>query len=83
MRTNLLTFIFLGFTVLLNLSCSNEDMHKKDVVKQKVEKESSQRLKEIKEQGKLIAVTDYNSHGYFLYRGTTMGFQYELLKSLA
>ncbi|MCK5776481.1 MAG: transporter substrate-binding domain-containing protein, partial [Bacteroidales bacterium] len=30
---------------------------------------------------KLTAFTDYNSHGYFLYRGTTMGFQYELLNS--
>lgn len=40
-------------------------------------------LQKIKTSGKLVAVTDYNSHGYFLYRGTTMGFQYELLNSFA
>ncbi len=32
---------------------------------------------------KLIAVTDYNSISYFVYRGTPMGFHYELLKSLS
>jgi len=37
----------------------------------------------IKKKGKLTAFTNYNSHGYFLYRGSTMGFQYELLKSFS
>ncbi len=32
---------------------------------------------------KLIAVTDYNSISYFIYRGTPMGFHFELLQSLA
>lgn len=40
-------------------------------------------LQTIRNQGKLIAVTDYNSYGYFIYRGTPMGFQYELLNSFA
>ena len=40
-------------------------------------------LENIKKKGKLTAFTNYNSHGYFLYRGTTMGFQYELLTSFA
>lgn len=31
--------------------------------------------------GKLIAVTDFNSTNYFLYRGEPMGFHYELLKA--
>jgi membrane-bound lytic murein transglycosylase F len=30
--------------------------------------------------GKLIAVTDFNSTNYFLYKGEPMGFHYELLK---
>ncbi len=38
-------------------------------------------LDEIKERGRLIAVTDYNSTNYFLYRGEPMGFHYELLKA--
>ncbi|MBN2682149.1 MAG: transporter substrate-binding domain-containing protein [Bacteroidales bacterium] len=37
-------------------------------------------LSEIKERGKLVAVTDNNSTSYFIYRGTPLGFQYELLK---
>lgn len=39
-------------------------------------------LHDIKERGKLIAITDYNSTNYFIYRGTPMGFQYELLQRL-
>jgi membrane-bound lytic murein transglycosylase F len=31
--------------------------------------------------GKLVAVTDFNSTNYFLYRGEPMGFHYELLRA--
>lgn len=40
-------------------------------------------LDSIRERGKLIAVTDYNSTNYFIYRGEPMGFHYELLKSFS
>lgn len=40
-------------------------------------------LDAIRERGKLIAVTDFNSTNYFIYRGEPMGFQYELLKSFS
>lgn len=40
-------------------------------------------LSKIREQGKIVVSTDYNSHGYFIYRGTPMGFQFELLNSFA
>lgn len=40
-------------------------------------------LKQIKERGRLVAVTDYNSTNYFIYRGQPLGFQFELLKRLA
>ena len=40
-------------------------------------------LKAIKEDGILHAITIYNSTSYFLYRGTPMGFEYELLSRLA
>jgi len=32
-------------------------------------------LEKIKARGKIIALTDYNSTSYFIYRGTPMGFQ--------
>ncbi len=40
-------------------------------------------LKQIHQEGKLTAVTDFNSINYFVYRGRPMGYQYELLKEYA
>lgn len=40
-------------------------------------------LEQIRERGKLIAITDFNSTSYFIYRGEPMGFQYELLQAYA
>ncbi|MBI9066438.1 MAG: transporter substrate-binding domain-containing protein [Salinivirgaceae bacterium] len=40
-------------------------------------------LPDIQKRGKLIALTDYNSTSYFIYRGAPMGYQYELLQNLA
>ncbi len=37
----------------------------------------------LREKGKIIAVTDFNSTDYFIYKGEQMGFHFELLKSLA
>lgn len=37
-------------------------------------------LSEIKKRGKIIALTGYNAYSYFIYKGKTMGFEYELLK---
>ena len=38
-------------------------------------------LDSIMKRGKLVAVTDYNSINYFIYKGEPMGFNYELLKA--
>lgn len=40
-------------------------------------------LSEIRENGKLVVLTDFNSTNYFIYRGQPMGYQYELLQELA
>jgi membrane-bound lytic murein transglycosylase F len=37
----------------------------------------------IKEKGKIVVLTDYNSTSYFIYRGQPMGYQYELLQEMA
>ena len=37
----------------------------------------------MKERGKLIAITDFNSTSYFLYKGEPLGFHYELLKQFS
>ena len=40
-------------------------------------------LEDIKKDGVLRALVVYSSTSYFLYKGQTMGFEYELLKRLA
>lgn len=40
-------------------------------------------LTEIKQRGKLIVVTDFNSVNYYIYKGQPQGFQYELLQELS
>jgi len=86
---NLLTRTLYLFVVLALVfcfgSCVNEQS-KEAVVKNKTVKEKIKKpeiLKRIKERGKLIATTDYNSINYFVYRGTPMGYQYEMLKHFA
>ncbi|MFN6944509.1 MAG: transglycosylase SLT domain-containing protein [Cytophagaceae bacterium] len=40
-------------------------------------------IEEIKARGTLIALTGYSHTGYFIYKGTPMGYEYDLLKRLA
>ncbi|PID57464.1 MAG: lytic transglycosylase F [Ignavibacteriae bacterium] len=40
-------------------------------------------IEKIKKRGKLIAITGYNAYSYFIYKGKTMGYEYELLKRFA
>jgi membrane-bound lytic murein transglycosylase F len=37
----------------------------------------------IRQKGKIVVLTDFNSTNYFIYRGQPMGYQYELLQNLA
>jgi len=74
-------FIFpLVIMIMFVFSCDLDTRKiKDDLLSNKVEID----LKEIKKRGKLVAVTDYNSINYFVYRGQPMGYQFELLKRLA
>jgi membrane-bound lytic murein transglycosylase F len=65
---------FISFILLIILSGCN---------KKQIPVEVSHDLDEIVNRGKLIALTNYNSTSYFIYRGAPMGYQYELLKNLA
>ena len=51
--------------------------------KKRTEKIVAYDLDSIMKRGKLIAVTDFNSTDYFIYKGEPMGFNYELLKSFS
>jgi membrane-bound lytic murein transglycosylase F len=55
----------------------------KDVSHKDLSQTSFLDLDDFRERGRLVAVTDFNSTNYFIYKGTPMGFHYELLKSFA
>jgi len=76
LRDNRSFFWILSFIILFNISCKNR------TGSEPVDKDSFD-LEQIFERGKIIAVTDFNSTNYFIYRGTPMGYQYELLYLLA
>lgn len=59
-------------------SCKNVNYFHHDTDEDKISK-----LEQIKEKGKIVVVTDYNSTNYFIYRGQPMGFQFDLLQELS
>ncbi len=66
---------FLAFILLITISCNT---------KIKLENISNPKphLTKLNSKKKLIAFTDNNAYSYFIYKGKTMGFEYELLKRL-
>ncbi len=78
------SFLILAVFLLLLSSCLNNNEERiNEIVKQDSIKIEKTHFEEILERKKLIAITDYNSTSYFVYRGEPMGYQYELLKLLA
>jgi membrane-bound lytic murein transglycosylase F len=69
------------------ISCQQQEGSKTDktkvVVNSIVENSVDRDLDDIKKDGVLRALVVYSSTSYFLYKGQAMGFEYELLKSLA
>ena len=74
-----ISFILIAIVLIVS-SCDfiSHNLQKKD--SEKIQKSSWQR---IKDRGKIIAVTEYTSTDYFVYKGQPMGFQYELLQKLS
>jgi membrane-bound lytic murein transglycosylase F len=65
--------LVLSLLVGVSLSCTNRSPYNL----------SKNELEQLKEKGKIVAVTCYNSINYFIYRGEPMGFQLELLEDFA
>ncbi len=63
---------FLLPVLFLILSCAETPERQDDVI-----------FPHYLENGRITAITDYNSTNYFIYRGEPMGYQYELLNLLA
>jgi len=69
--------ILLAITGTLFFSCSENPTNKDN------NDSAAFDLDSIMARGKLVAVTDFNSTNYFLYKGEPMGFHYELLKAFS
>jgi membrane-bound lytic murein transglycosylase F len=73
------SLFFLALLGAILLSCSENHPSSKKITGKPI----SFDLDSIRKRGKLIAVTDFNSTNYFIYKGEPMGFNYELLKSFS
>jgi membrane-bound lytic murein transglycosylase F len=73
---NLYFQIALILALLASASCRNDPQRN-------ISGRQARDLPRILEDGSLVAITDYNSTNYFIYRGQPMGYQYELLQDLA
>ena len=69
-----LKILLLLVPLLFGNNCSNRENSRR---------EFQNSIEKIVKRGKLIAVMDFNSTNYFIYRGEPMGYQYELLNLLA
>ncbi len=79
------TFIlFLGIS-LLDYGCTSTSSSRNtsDLEEEPPEEVVHLDLKEIKERGYITAIMDNSSTGLFIYRGKTMGYEYDLLKVFA
>ncbi len=69
-------FIFIFLLFLFSCEFSHEGKH--------ITKDDGTRdLEQILTEGKLVAVTEFNSTNYFIYKGEPMGFHFDLLKAFA
>ncbi len=67
--------------IILSNGCATEPQEQDIAIEDEVAFQKD--LPSIIEDGKLTVLTIYSSTSYFLYRGQTMGFEYELLKRFA
>ena len=69
-------FMIIATLMFVSVTCTNYQP-------KQIEKVRLSDLDRIRERGKMIVVTDYNSTNYFIYRGQPMGYQFDLLQELA
>ncbi|MDN5350584.1 MAG: rane-bound lytic murein transglycosylase [Bacteroidales bacterium] len=79
LKFRLFVVCFIVALSLIFLTGCDENQPKKGAKKQ-IEPVAEDVLNRIVKRGKLVALTDYNSVNYYIYRGEPMGYQYELLR---
>lgn len=70
----------LFFLALFSFSCRQSSIGNKEVQRERKEFIAEIDLDKIKKRGYITALIDNSSTGLFIYRGKTMGYEYELLK---
>ena len=68
---------------LFFLSCLNGNDDKINAILKGKKTQTDFSLDQVFERDTLIALTDYNSTNYFIYRGEPMGYQFEMLRQFA
>ncbi|MDP4662927.1 MAG: transporter substrate-binding domain-containing protein [Salibacteraceae bacterium] len=75
-------FLFIAFfTIALSSGCSNNAEKQESAVA--IDTLPARDLPEILADKKLVALTEFSSYNYFIYKGVPMGFDYELLERFA
>lgn len=70
----------LALVLLITVSCNQSSVKKPNPTKEKKESIVAFDLDKIKERGYLVALMENSSTGLFIYKGNTMGYEYDLLK---
>jgi membrane-bound lytic murein transglycosylase F len=83
-RKAITSLFWISFVVFSLCSCLNgHDKHISDITADPAIAPVDSSLQQILNRDTLIALTDYNSTNYFIYRGEPMGYQFEMLKQFA
>lgn len=72
-------FLFALAILLVVVACSDDKKEKRKSIRKK----HPRVLEKVLSRGKLVAVTNTNPLGYFIYRGQPMGLQYDLSRKFA
>ena len=84
MRKAIASLFMISFVIFSLCSCLNgHDKHISDITADPAIAPVDSSLQQILNRDTLIALTDYNSTNYFIYRGEPMGYQFEMLKQFA
>ena len=75
--------IFMLLAISFTSCLNGNDEKLSEILRQKKKGRSDHSLERVLERDTLIAITDYNSTNYFIYRGEPMGYQYEMLKQFS
>jgi len=79
----LFTLVMIVFAVVCTSCLNGHDRKINEILNEEKKVMQDPSLRDILERDTLIAITDYNSTNYFIYRGEPLGYQFEMLQQFA